>query len=477
MSASGSRPYHHRHGPAVRSPKPTAGRSVARGPPRAGHRVRAYPQCHPDRHRRLAGRGGGPDGLLQPGAAGPYHPSGRLLGYDAVDRDDSGFACGGPDDGRCRCSRGWLHREPLGIAVGVELRLQRDAVGRGLRWPQRSVQRAPTVAAACAGHQRIQLSAAAVRPRTPGARLYRTSRWSTRIDLVVAEASALVGAVEVLHRQLDLVEVVASRFRPDSELCVLHRAMAHAGGRPVPVSPLLAEAVEIGLRAGALTDGAVDITVGAALARLGYDRDIALLSDGVDGTVPDPHPLPGWRNVTLDREAGTVAAPPGVVIDLGSTAKAWAADRAAQAIGRAFSCGVLVSLGGDIAVSDAPPGGFTIGIADDCDADGADATVSIATGGLATSGVGRRSWTLGGEPVHHLVDPSTGLPVETPWRTVSVAAATCIDANTASTAAMVIGASAVDWLGAHSLPSRLVGRDGSVVTLADWPGESEKVPG
>ena len=102
--------------------------------------------------------------------------------------------------------------------------------------------------------------------------------------------------------------------------------------------------------------------------------------------------------------------------------------------------------------------------------------MSITTGGLATSGVGRRSWTLGGEPVHHLVDPSTGLPVETPWRTVSVAAATCVDANTASTAAMVIGASAVDWLGAHSLPSRLVRRDGSVVTLAGWPGESEKVP-
>ncbi len=301
--------------------------------------------------------------------------------------------------------------------------------------------------------------------------VFRGTRWSTRIDLLVTEPSALVGATELLHRELDVVESVASRFRPDSELSILQRAMERVGGRPVPVSERLAEAIAIGLRAGALTDGAVDVTVGAALGRLGYDRDFAQLASGVEGRLPEPHPLPGWRCVQLDRENGTVAAPVGVVIDLGSTAKAWAADQAARSIRTKFGCGVLLSLGGDVAVFGAPAEGFAIGIADVCDADEAVVRVTVASGGLASSGIGRRHWMLGRNRVHHLVDPSTGLPVDSPWRTVSVAAASCVDANTASTAAMVLGDPAVEWLGRHGLPSRLVRHDGTVVTVADWPSE------
>jgi thiamine biosynthesis lipoprotein len=303
--------------------------------------------------------------------------------------------------------------------------------------------------------------------------VYRATRWSTVVDLVVTDPAALVGAAELLHRELDVVEAVASRFRVDSELSVVNRALAGADGGSVPVSPLLAEAIGIGLRAGALTEGAVDITVGAALARLGYDRDFALLASGVDGTLPRPRPLPGWDCVRLDREAGTVSAPPGTVVDLGATAKAWAADRAAHRIGPTFGCGVLVSLGGDVAVRGAPPGGFTVGIADDCTADETTVAVAIASGGLASSGIGRRNWMLGRDRVHHLVDPSTGLPADSPWRTVSVAADSCVDANTASTAAMVLGERAVGWLGDTGLPSRLVRHDGTVVTVADWPTEAE----
>ncbi len=307
--------------------------------------------------------------------------------------------------------------------------------------------------------------------------MYRTARWSTNMDLVVTEPSVLVGATELLHGELDRVELVASRFRPDSELTQLHAAMARAGGLPVPVSPLLAEAVSIGLRAGALTNGAVDITVGGALLDLGYDRDFTQLAAGVDGAAPGARPVPGWRTVTLDRQSNTIAGPPGVVIDLGATAKAWAADRAARAIGSAFGCGVLVSLGGDVAVGGPVIGGMAVGIADVCDADDADVVVTVASGGLASSGVGRRRWMLGTDRVHHLVDPSTGLPVDSPWRTVTVAAGSCVDANTASTAAMVLGTSATAWLVQVGLPARLVRHDGSVVTVAGWPtdrGEGDR---
>jgi FAD:protein FMN transferase len=68
-----------------------------------------------------------------------------------------------------------------------------------------------------------------------------------------------------------------------------------------------------------------------------------------------------------------------------------------------------------------------------------------------------------------LVDPMTSLPVDTPWRTVSVAASSCIDANTASTAAMIIGEGAPQWLEERTLPARLVGKRGHVTTLCGWP--------
>ncbi len=313
------------------------------------------------------------------------------------------------------------------------------------------------------------------RSRPSAAASYRTTRWSTRIDLLVTDRSALVGATDLLHRELDVVEKVASRFRPDSELSVLHGAIARAGGQPVPISALLVEAIVIGLRAGALTDGAVDITVGAALTRLGYDRDFPLLATGIERTLPGPRPVPGWHRITLDRAAGTIAAPPGVVIDLGATAKAWAADRAVGAITSTIGCGALVSLGGDLSVSGVPDDGFPVGIADVCDADESAVVVAVASGGLATSGVGRRNWMLDGHLVHHLIDPTTGLPTDSPWRTVSVAAASCVDANTASTAAMVVGEPAVAWLADNGLPSRLVRHDGSVVTVAGWPSPADEV--
>jgi len=298
---------------------------------------------------------------------------------------------------------------------------------------------------------------------------HRTTRWSTRIEVVVTDPALVVGASRILDDELDRIEAVASRFRADSEISRLHR---QADASPVPVSPELYDAIDVALRAAAMTDGAVDPTVGAALCRLGYDRDFAEVSGGVDGALPAPAPVPGWRSIVLDPDAVTVTLPPGTLLDLGATAKAWAADRATAAIAARLGCGVLVSLGGDLAVRSAPEGGFTVGVADICGDPDAPTAVSIVSGGLATSGVGNRHWLLGGTPVHHVVDPSTGLPVDTCWRTVSVAAASSVDANTASTASLVFGESAPAWLESRALPSRLVRHDGTVVTVAGWPDDT-----
>lgn len=282
----------------------------------------------------------------------------------------------------------------------------------------------------------------------------------------MTDPAVVVTAARILDDELDRVEAVASRFRSDSEISRLHRAVVDG---PITVSPDLFEALEVALRSAAVTDGAVDPTVGAALCRLGYDRTFSEIAGGVDGALPDAAPVPGWRSVVLDPESRTVTVPRGTLLDLGATAKAWAADRAAASIAARLGCGVLVSLGGDLAVESAPTGGFTVGVADICGDPDAPTTVSIVSGGLATSGVGNRHWLLGTTPVHHLVDPHTGLPVTTPWRTVTVAAGSSVDANTASTAAHVLGASAPGWLAERSLPARLVDHDGTVVAVAGWP--------
>ena len=83
-------------------------------------------------------------------------------------------------------------------------------------------------------------------------------------------------------------------------------------------------------------------------------------------------------------------------------------------------------------------------------------------GGLATSGVAARRWHVSGGERHHIIDPRTGGSAITPWRTVTVTGATCVDANAASTAAVVLGDDALAWLGLRGLSARLVRHDGSV---------------
>jgi thiamine biosynthesis lipoprotein len=185
---------------------------------------------------------------------------------------------------------------------------------------------------------------------------------------------------------------------------------------------------------------------------------------------------PGWKAIELDRERATLRIPSGVKLDLGATAKAWAADRASRAVHEATGCGVLVSLGGDISTAGAcPERGWRIHVTDDHRSapDAPGQTIAIASGGIATSSTTVRRWRHEGRTMHHIIDPSTGAPVEGAWRTVSVAAGDCADANIAATAAIVRGSRAPAWLTELGLPARLVASDGSVLTTESWPAEGE----
>jgi len=278
----------------------------------------------------------------------------------------------------------------------------------------------------------------------------------------------------IADEKLADVDLACSRFRPDSELSRLNASE----GRPLTVSQTFTDLLGAALRAAQLTDGRVDPTCGAALAELGYDRDFTdVLASGGPAELPTTvRPVPGWQSVHLDEQSRTARLDNGAQLDLGAIAKAWAADQCARQIADRLGFGVLVSLGGDVAVAGEPPaGGWPVRVTDDHAAPktAPGQTVAVASGGLATSSTTVRAWFAGGRPVHHIVDPATGAPAASCWKTVSVAAGTCTDANTASTAAIIRGADAPDWLSGLGLPARLVARDGTVTTTAGWPAQGE----
>ena len=296
----------------------------------------------------------------------------------------------------------------------------------------------------------------------------------TTVTLLVDDPAVLGPARALLDAELAAIDLACSRFRADSELSALGRA----AGRPLRIGPLLTEALAVALDAAEATDGDVDPTCGGALIDLGYDRDFTEVARTGAGTVVTARPIPGWRVVELDRARGVARVPSGLVLDLGATAKALAADRAAAAIHAATGHGVLVNLGGDIAVAGpAPDGGWRIRVAEDAEDaenapagdDGPGAVVSVAEGGLATSGTGVRRWRRGRETVHHIISPATGESAPVHWRTATVAGATCVAANTAATAAIVRGAAAVEWLERLAMPAVLIRPDGSASYTGGWP--------
>jgi thiamine biosynthesis lipoprotein len=301
------------------------------------------------------------------------------------------------------------------------------------------------------------------------------SVFGTTATLLVSEPDRLAAARAIADAELAAVDEACSRFRPDSELSRLNAA----GGAVTSVSEVFADLVEAALRAARLTDGAVDPTCGQALMEIGYDRDFALLQaaeprDAGERPARQRSRVPGWRSVRLDRRRRLIKLSNGAQLDLGATAKAWAADRCARLIAEQAASGVLVSLGGDIAVGGTPPAdGWQVRVTDDHAArpEAPGQTVTIRSGGLATSSTTVRAWAVGGRRMHHIIDPATGEPARSCWRTVSVAAGSCVDANTASTAAIIRGAAAVPWLRDAGLPARLVRRDGAVETTAGWPDD------
>lgn len=296
------------------------------------------------------------------------------------------------------------------------------------------------------------------------------------LRLVVTRTADLTAAKDAVDEVVRAVDMAASRFREDSELTRINGTP----DREVMTSPLLTTLIAAALRGARLTGGAVDPTIGSAIKLAGYDTDfVQVPTDGlaIDLVVSR---VPGWQAIAFNQARRTIRLPRGVEIDLGATAKALTSDlAAAAALARIGGGGVLVSLGGDIAVAGEPPAeGWLIQASEDSAAsiEKGEETISIRSGGIATSSTTIRRWTRGGVALHHIIDPATGLPSNGRWRTATVVAGTCVDANIASTAAIVMGDAAVRWLEANRLPARLVDRAGSVHRVSGWPEPSQFSP-
>ncbi|GGF24846.1 FAD:protein FMN transferase [Subtercola lobariae] len=302
--------------------------------------------------------------------------------------------------------------------------------------------------------------------------------WSTTMRVVVTNTVLLDRAAALVSEVLDDIGQACDRFDAESEINTI-AALLPAG---VEVSDTLALLVRTTLNAARLTGGDVDPTLGNALVGLGYDRDISEVrnvgeSRAAASSVPSAATVvtltsrtPGYTRVTL--EGNRLTVPADLSLDLGATAKALAADLAAATVFEQLGCGVLVSLGGDIATAGpAPARGWQITV---CDQPGdPECQVTLAAGqALATSSTQKRRWQQNGKALHHILDPARGLPAMPVWRSVTVAAPSCVRANTVSTASIVRGYRAIAWLAQRGTTARLVNHDGRVLTLGGWPDEN-----
>ncbi|MDZ5621724.1 FAD:protein FMN transferase [Nocardioides sp. HM23] len=292
--------------------------------------------------------------------------------------------------------------------------------------------------------------------------------WSTYVQLCVSDDRMLLRAEVLTRRLLAAVDRTCSRFRADSDLSRLNAAP----GRWVEVDPLLVEATRVAVEAARITDGLVDPCVGRALVSWGYDVDLEQLVRRPARAVPEVvEPTADWREIRWD--VGALWLPPDCLLDLGATAKAWAADLVADTVAAELGCGVLISLGGDVRVVSPADLSWPVRVTE-TEGSPVGQTVDLGNGGMATSTLLARRWRTEDGWAHHLIDPRTSAPVTGEVRTATALGETAVGANVASTAALVLGDEAEAWLAAHGVHARLVLADGTVRRVGSWPAASSQ---
>ncbi|MGC4933599.1 FAD:protein FMN transferase [Gordonia sp. DT30] len=307
----------------------------------------------------------------------------------------------------------------------------------------------------------------------------------TSVTVVATVADALAEATALTRRRLTELDRAASRFRADSELAQINSisaALAHTDPHAhlsVAVGRVLAACLSAAVHTERLTDGLVCASLGADLAACGYDDDLAVVRARPAADTENRSPVaagpPVPHRLTFDEQRRRLTITAGVALDLGASAKAWAADTIAAELARHGKGGFLVNLGGDIAVAgDVPMGGWAIGVRgpDDIDVGAVRGTGQA----FATSSTLLRTWHHHGSRQHHIIDPRTGGPAATRWAQITCAAPTAVQANAASTAAIIHDAGAPQWLCEREIPACLISTDRRIITTPGWPDMPDRVP-
>ncbi len=259
-----------------------------------------------------------------------------------------------------------------------------------------------------------------------------------------------------------------SRFRPDSELTQLN---AHAG-QPMLVSETLGAVLEIALSAAVISEGLVVPTILERLEAAGYRHSFEKMSASVQGGTSTILPVPDWRLIAYDPTGRVITLRAGMGLDFGGVAKGWAADKVARHFG---GCGsVLIDVGGDIAVSGCRGDGspWPIAVANPL-SDASDSTLALLMltgGGVATSGRDYRHWQQNGRPMHHLIDPRTGLPAVTDVMSATVVAPSAVEAEVAAKVLLLRGShEGLAWIETQpTLAALVVCAEGDVLISARW---------
>ena len=281
----------------------------------------------------------------------------------------------------------------------------------------------------------------------------------------VADSSLAPLANERLWYWIHHVDDACNRFREDSDVSRLN----HAEGRATPVSETFRRTLAAALDAAQRTDGLCTPTILPTLLAWGYDEHYdALRLAGRDHEPTNPPVAAPLDAIEVDNDAGTVRLLGGCQLDLGATAKALTADLVADDV--AMSGSVVVEIGGDVAVrGTGPDGPWVVGIATGLEIYGDEPRVAMSGGGIATSSTDVRTWDVAGRTVGHIMDPRTGRPAAGPYRTVTVAADSCVHANAYATATLIRDADADFYLVQAGWSGRLVRRDGTVDYVGGWP--------
>ncbi|MFO0810632.1 MAG: FAD:protein FMN transferase [Gemmataceae bacterium] len=228
-----------------------------------------------------------------------------------------------------------------------------------------------------------------------------------RVVLYAPDKAAADKAAKAAFLRAAELNGIMSDYQPASELM---RLCAKGGGDAVPVSPDLFAILERSQHFAKLTDGAFDITIGPVVRLWRRTRRTKVLPESA--ALAAARELVGYEKLTLDPVAKTAKlAKPGMQLDLGGIAKGYAAEAMQKVLRDHGVTRALVAAGGDIVVSDPPPGtkGWRVGVTPLGEEEKGAPTLLLANAAVSTSGDAEQAVEIDGKRYAHIVDPKTGL--------------------------------------------------------------------